>query len=84
MGIYYGRLKNNLTPSKNGFKPWLLWLSGLSDGLPTKGSLVRFPVWAQAWVAGQDPSHGGHMRGKHTLMFLSLSFSLPSPLSKHK
>ena len=42
-----------------------------------------FPVRAHAWVAGQDPS-GGHVRGNHTLMFLSLSFSLPSPLSKNK
>ena len=25
-----------------------------------------------------------HMRGNHTLLFLSLSFSLPSPLSKNK
>ena len=31
------------------------------------------------WVAGHVPS-GGHARGNHTLMFLSLSFSLPSPL----
>ena len=26
----------------------------------------------------------GHLRGNHTLMFLSLSFSLPSPLSKNE
>ena len=52
-------------------------------GLQTKGSLVRFPVRAHAWVVGQIPS-GGHMRDKHTLLFLSLSFSLPSPLSKNK
>ena len=42
-----------------------------------------FPVRAHAWVAGQVPS-GGHMRGNHTLIFLSLSFFLPSPLSKNK
>ena len=30
--------------------PWLVWLSGLSAGLGTKGSLVRFPVWAHACV----------------------------------
>ena len=34
-------------------------------------------------VAGQVPSRE-HVRGNHTLMFLSLSFSLPSPLSKNK
>ena len=26
----------------------------------------------------------GHVKGNHTLMFLYLSFSLPSPLSKNK
>ena len=42
--------------------------SGLSVNLRTKGSLDRFPLRIPVWVAG------------HTLMFLSLSFSLPSPL----
>ena len=42
------------------------------------GQRVQFPVRAHAWVAGQVPS-GGHMRSNHTLMFLSLSFSFPSP-----
>ena len=51
---------------------------GLSTGLQIRGSLVRFPVRAHAWVAGQVPS-GGHVRGNHTLMFLYLSFSLPFP-----
>ena len=60
-------------------EPWLVWLSGLSAGLWTKGSLVRFPVRAHASVAGQVPS-GGRVRGNHTLMFLSLSFSLNSPV----
>ena len=44
---------------------------------------IRFPVRAHAWVAGQVPS-GEHARGNHTLMFLSLSVSFPSPLSKNK
>ena len=30
--------------------PWLVWLGGLSAGLQTKRSLVRFPVRAHAWV----------------------------------
>ena len=47
--------------------------------LQTKGSPVRFPVRAHAWVSGQVPG-GGHMRGNYTLMFLSLPF----PLSKSK
>ena len=63
--------------------PWLVKLSGLSTGLKTKGLLVRFPVRAHAWVASWVPSRGS-MSGKHTLMFLSFSFSFPSPLSKNK
>ena len=63
--------------------PWLVWLSGLSAGLRTKGSPVQFSVRACAWVGGQVPSWGC-TRGNHTLMFLSLSFSFPSPLSKNK
>ena len=58
-------------------EPWLVWLSGLSTGLWTKGLLVWFPVRAHAWVVGQVPS-GGCMRGNHTFLFLSFSFSLPS------
>ena len=54
--------------------------SGLSTSLRTKALLVRFPVRAQAWVAGWVP--GGAPRGHHTsmLMCLSLSFSLPLSL----
>ena len=64
-------------------QPSLVWLSGLSACLQTKGSLVQLPIRAYAWVAGQVPS-GGPMRGNRTLVFLSLSFSLPSLLSKNK
>ena len=59
--------------------PGLVWLSGLSASLQTKGSLVRFLVGAHAWVVDMVPG-GGCMRDNHTLMFLSLSF----PLSKNK
>ena len=55
----------------------------IERGLQTKESPVRFPVRAHARVAGQVLS-GGHVRGNHTLMFLSLSFSLPFLLSKNK
>ena len=42
-----------------------------------------FQVRAQGWVGG--PVTGwGHVRGNHLLMFLSLSFFFPSPLSKNK
>ena len=61
--------------------PWLVWLSGLSAGLRTKGSPVRFPVRAHAWVVGQVPT-GGRVRGTYTLMFLSLSISHCSSLLK--
>ena len=59
------------------------WCGSVSAHLRTKGSPVRFPVTAHAWVLGQVPSKGC-LRGNHTLMFLSLSFSLLSPISKNK
>ena len=62
--------------------PWLVWLSGLSAGLWSKGSLVPFLVRAHAWVAGQVPSEGAHDRQPHT--DVSLPFSLPSPLKMNK
>ena len=52
----------------------------IEHGLRTKGLLVRFPVKAHAWVAGQVP-RGSHMRVNHTLLFLS-PFLSPSPLNK--
>ena len=61
----------------NGFLSWLVWLSGLISGLWTKGSPNRFPIRAHAWIVGQV-SRGGHTRGNHTLIFLSLSFSFLS------
>ena len=41
------------------------------------------------WIPSQGtcrpgPQWGGRIRGNHTLMFLSLSLSLPSPFSKNK
>ena len=63
--------------------PWLVWLSELSANLRTKGSLVRLPVRAHAWVLGQDPCRG-HVTGSHTLMFLSLSPSFPLSLKINK
>ena len=40
---------------KNIEQPCLVWLSASSARLQTKVSLVRFPVRARAWVAGQVP-----------------------------
>ena len=50
----------------------------MSASLQIKRLSVQFPVRAQAWVVGQVPSWW-HMRGNHTLIFFSLSFSLPAP-----
>ena len=74
------RLSNK---KNNNSSCWCGSVSGLSAGQQSKGSLVRFPVRAHAWVSGQVPSTGC-TRGNHTLMFLSLSFSLPSPLKINK
>ena len=68
---------------KHKIWPWLVWRSGLSTDLQTKGSPVRFPVRVNAWVAGQVPSRG-RARGNYRLMFLSLSSPLPSPLKISK
>ena len=68
---------------RNLLQPWLVWLSGLSADLQTRGLPVHFLVGAHAWVAGLVP-HWGRVRGNHTMMFLSLSLSFPSPLSKNK
>ena len=38
--------------------PQLVCLSGLSAGLGTKGSLVRFPVRAHVWIVGLVPVGG--------------------------
>ena len=66
-----------MTPALAGVAQWV-------EHQPTNQvSLVQFPVRAHAWVAGQVPSWGC-VKGNHTLMFLSLSFALPSPLSKNK
>ena len=51
--------------------------------LNNKGLQVQFPIRVHAWVSGQVPSEES-MKGNHTLMFLPLSFSLLSPLSKNK
>ena len=58
----------------------LVWLSGLSA---SRGLPLRFLVRPHTWVVGQVPSRG-HVKDNHTLMYLSLCFSLPPPLSKTK
>ena len=63
-------------------KPWLVWLSGLSDGLQTKASWVWFPVRVHTRVVGQVP-RGAQERQPHMGALLPL-FSLPSTFSKNK
>ena len=63
-------------------EPWLMWLSGLSASLRTKGLPVLFPVRAHAWVAGQVPIGGAGEATTHCCF--SPSFSFLSPLSKNK
>ena len=63
--------------------PWLVWLSGKSAGLRNGRSLVRFPVRAHAWVAGQFPVGGVHQCSLTHRCF-SPSLSPFPPLSKNK
>ena len=74
-GVYYilKALLKNIYTALAGVAQWI------ECRLQTKVSPVQFPVRAHAWVAGQVPSEG-QVRGNHTLMFLSLSFSLASSL----
>ena len=68
-------------------KIFLLALAGVAQWIECWPANQRvaglIPVGAHAWVAGQVPSRGC-ARGNHTLMYLPLSFSLPSHLSKNK
>ena len=59
--------------------PWLVWLCGWVPACDSKGH--QFDSWsrAHARIVGRVPSKGC-TRGNHTLMLVSLSFPLPSPL----
>ena len=69
---------------KNKILPWPAWLTWLSVASQRERLPVQFPVRAQfpAWVVGQVPV-GVPVRG-NWLMFVSLSFSLHSPIFKNK
>ena len=76
------------TSSLKNCEPWLVWLNGLSAGLKTKGLPVQFQVRVHDWVAAGSLVGGTWQATNRyfscTLMFLSLSFSLPSLLSREK
>ena len=61
---------------KNGLAGMAQWIELWTAKQKVAGS---FPVRAHAWVVGQVPNRG-HVKGNHTLMFLSFFFSFPSPL----
>ena len=68
------------------FKTEKLALAGVAQWVEcsnSKDCQFKSQSRAHVWVAGQVPSRGS-TRGNYTLMFLSLSFSLPSPFSKNK
>ena len=47
--------KTNMMPA---VAQWLVWLSGLSTGLRTKGLLVRFPVRHMSGLWARSPAGG--------------------------
>ena len=73
---------------KQSFQPWLARLSWLGIILQSKRYTVRFLVRAPAWVDGSVPGQGSSKRQpinvSLTLMFLSLSPSLPLSLKINK
>ena len=80
--------RENLLKKHQG--AWLMRLSWLGVVLQSKGSLVRFPVRAYAWVAGLVPGGGAQERQpidvsfSHWCFSPSLSPSLPLSLKINK
>ena len=83
LGEKVGKVTEQL--KTKSYMPWLVWLSGLSASLRTKGLPVRFQSGRMPDVqASTLPPSWGRTRGNHTLTFLSLSFSFLFPLCKNK
>ena len=81
--IYPFQIHRNLQHQNSKYSPG--WYGSVDWALawePT-GCWSDSQSRAHAWVVGQVTSRQ-RARGNHTLMFLSLSFSFPSPLSKIK
>ena len=61
------------------------WFIGLSTGMWTKGSLVRFPARTHAWVVSQVSSWG-RVRGNQSMLYshtdVSLHFFLSLKINK--
>ena len=66
------------------FQLWLVWLSGLSAGLWTKGLLGGFPVRARAWVQARSPVGAVREATAHWCFSPSLSPSFPLSLKINK
>ena len=62
------------------YYPWLVWVSGLSMSLQTKGSPVWFPVRHMPGLWARSPTRGTWKA--HTHWYFSPSFSPSFPLSK--
>ena len=82
---YAPRFSKNITKETNKQNHGPGWCGSVGWNIVpcSKRLQVRFPVRAHAWVVGQVPTCG-HVRGNHTLTFLSPSSCLPSPISKNK
>ena len=70
--------------SRDTEKPWLVWLSGLSAGLPNQRVTGSIPSQGTCLGCSPGPQWGGSREASYTLMFLPFFFPLPSHLSKVK
>ena len=77
-GIAPAQKKNALRKALAGVAQWIEYWPvklGVAGSIPSQGTCLG---------CGQGPQWGAYSRGNHTLIFLSLSFSLPSPLKINK
>ena len=81
-GIYKVPNLDFSTLFKREVAPWLVWFSWLCIVPQSEASLVQFLLRAHARVPGSVLVRA-HTKGNQS-MFLSLSFSPPSPPSKIK
>ena len=78
-------LDSNLKPHiKISSTPWLVWPSGLSTGLWTKGLLVQFPSGYMPGLWARSPIGGAQEATTHRCFSPFLSPSLPLYLKTNK